>query len=234
MSNRLIITGATKGIGKKIAETFAKQGFDIAFCSRTKSDVEDFESYLKNNYGIHCKGFVCDVSQKQEIEHFGKQALSFLGGCNVLVNNAGIFQPGSIIEEEVGVFENQMAINLNAAYYLSRVVVPHMKKENRPHIFNMCSIASVKAYPNGASYCISKHAMLGLTRVLREELKPDLIGVTAVMPGATLTESWGDTDLPASRFMSPQDIASAIYAAYTINEHTVIEELLMRPLDGDI
>ena len=99
---------------------------------------------------------------------------------------------------------------------------------------NMCSIASLKAYPDGASYCISKYALLGMTRVLREELKKDKIPVTAVMPGATLTESWGDTTLPQSRFIKPENIASMMYAAWEINEHSVTEDLIIRPLEGDI
>lgn len=234
MSGKLIITGATKGIGKKTAEIFASHGFAIAFCSRNPDEVSKFESYLKQTYQINCKGFVCDVSDKAQIEVFGKAALSFLNGCDVLINNAGIFKPGSIENEEAGVFEYQMAVNLNSAYYLTKVVIPSLKMGERPHVFNMCSIASIKAYPNGGSYCISKFALLGLTRVLRVELMPFKIAVTAVMPGATLTESWGETDLPQSRFIKPGDIASAIWGAYSINEHTVVEDLVMRPLDGDI
>jgi short-subunit dehydrogenase len=234
MTKRLIISGATRGIGKSIAEIFAANGFDIAFCSRTEKDVLAFEAHLKSTFTCNCKGFVADVSVKSEVLHFGIMALDFLGGCDVLVNNAGVFIPGGIQEEEDGIFEKQMSMNISSSYHLSRVVLPQLIHGQRPHIFNMCSIASIRAYSNGGSYCISKFAMLGLTRVLREELKPNGVSVTAVMPGATLTESWGEPNLPSSRFMQTTDIAKAIWTAWEINEHTVIEDLIMRPIAGDI
>lgn len=231
---RLIITGATRGIGKCIAEKFASHNFDIAFCGRDAQAVKEFETHLKEGYDIHAKGFVADVAEKEGAQKFASDALNALGGCDVLVNNAGVFMPGSIEKEPDGVFEKQMGINLNAAYYITQKVIPALKKGTRPHIFTMCSIASIKAYPNGSSYCISKFAVLGLTKVLREELKPAGVCVTAIMPGATLTESWGDSTLPHSRFIKPQNIADAIWNAYSINENAVVEELLLRPIAGDI
>lgn len=234
MNKRLIISGATRGIGKAIAEKFASQGFALAFCSRTATDVAEAEKHFGLTYGIPVKGFVTDMREVAEVKKFGTAALEFLGGCDVLINNAGIFKPGSIEHESDETFDEQMALNLGAAYHLSKVVIPRLKQGQRPHLFNMCSIASIKAYPNGASYCISKFAVLGLTRVLREELKSAGVCVTAVMPGATLTESWGDVSEPATRFMRPSDIAEAIWTAYSVNEHTNIEDLVMRPLAGDI
>ena len=234
MPYKLIITGATKGIGKSIAEAFAIEGFSIAFCSRTEKDVAAMESHLKSNFNIDCKGFVCDVSNKAEIQQFAEDAAIYLQGCDVLINNAGVFIPGSIEQEADGVFEQQMAVNISSAYYLSQKLIPTLKNGSRAHSFNMCSIASIKGYANGGSYCISKHAMLGLTRVLREELKPVGVAVTAIMPGATLTESWGDSDLPAARFMKTSDVGKTLLAAWHINEHTVMEEVILRPIEGDI
>jgi NAD(P)-dependent dehydrogenase (short-subunit alcohol dehydrogenase family) len=234
MSKRLIITGASRGIGKAIATRFASEGFDIVFCSLNPQTLGEFEQFLTTEKGIRAKGLVCDLRDKAQVMKFGKDALDFLGGCDVLVNNAGVFVPGSVELDADGVFEDQMAVNINAYYHLTRAALPALKQGNRPHIFNMCSIASIKAYPNGGSYCISKYAALGLTRVLREELKPAGVAVTAVMPGATLTESWGGTDYPESRFMATKDIAEALWAAYSINEHTVVEDLVMRPVAGDI
>lgn len=231
---RLIISGATKGIGKATSLRFAQEGFSIAFCSRTESDVRDFEKHLSSEFGIRVRGFVADLTDPDETKNFGRKALDFLGGCDVLINNAGIYRPGTIEHEREETFHEQMAINLGSAYYLSKTVIPALKNGHRPHLFNMCSIASIKAYPNGASYCISKYAMLGLTRVLREELKPAGVCVTAVMPGAVLTESWGDISEPVTRFMRTSDVAHAIWNAYFINEHTDMEDLIMRPIAGDI
>jgi short-subunit dehydrogenase len=124
--------------------------------------------------------------------------------------------------------------NLYSAYNTTRGIVPGMKKKRSGHIFNICSIASIKAYDNGGSYAISKFAMLGFSKCLREELKEFGIRVTAVLPGATRTASWAASDLPDERFMRIEDIAETIYAAYTLSGRSVVEEVIIRPQLGDI
>jgi short-subunit dehydrogenase len=98
----------------------------------------------------------------------------------------------------------------------------------------MCSIASIKAYPNGGSYAISKFALLGFSKVLREELKEYGVRVTAVLPGATRTASWDAIDLPEDRFMRAEDVAETVFSAYSISERSVVEEIIIRPQLGDI
>ena len=89
-------------------------------------------------------------------------------------------------------------------------------------------------YANGGSYSISKYAQLGMTKVLREEMKQHGIRVTAVLPGATLTASWEGVDLPESRFIKSEDVADSVFAAYRLSKNSVIEEILIRPQEGDI
>jgi short-subunit dehydrogenase len=127
-----------------------------------------------------------------------------------------------------------LATNVHSAYHLTRLLLPDMMTRQTGHIFNICSTASIMPYTNGGSYCISKFALYGMTQVLREELKPHGIKVTAVLPGATLTASWEGTDLPESRFMKAEDIAKTILGAYQLSANTVIEEILLRPQLGDI
>ena len=102
------------------------------------------------------------------------------------------------------------------------------------HIFNMCSTASIIPYVNGGSYCISKFALYGMSKVLREEMKAYGIRVTAILPGATLTPSWEEVDLPPERFIKPDDVAQAVKSAYLLSENSVVEEILIRPQLGDI
>jgi short-subunit dehydrogenase len=127
-----------------------------------------------------------------------------------------------------------MGANLYSAYYTTRGLIASMKTRGQGHVFTLCSIASIKAYPNGGSYAISKFALLGLTKVLREELKPSGIRVTAVLPGATRTSSWDAVALPEERFMKPEDVADAVYGAYSLSPRSVVEEILIRPQLGDI
>jgi short-subunit dehydrogenase len=142
--------------------------------------------------------------------------------------------PGQIQNEEDGVLERQIEANLYSAYHLTRAVLPTLQAQKSGHIFTICSTASITAYTAGGSYCISKFALLGFTKVLREETKLQGIKVTAILPGATLTPAWDGVELPESRFIPADDVASTIYSAYTMNPSTVLEEILIRPQLGDI
>lgn len=235
MKPTLIITGATRGIGRSILEKFLQNGFDAAFCGSTESDVLRVSEELRSVYPnstIH--GITADLKNKAETELFGREALGKLGHCTVLICNAGLFRAGGILTEEEGCFEDQINLNLGHVYHLIRIVVPTMHHVQRPHVFTMCSIASIQAYPAGGSYCISKFALLGLTKELREELKPKGICVTAILPGATYTDSWKPAGLPESRFIKTSAISEQVFTAWNINESACVEEILIRPLAGDI
>ena len=127
-----------------------------------------------------------------------------------------------------------METNVYSAYHLTRGVIGAMMDNKKGHIFTICSTASIIAYPNGGSYCISKFALYGMTKVLREEMKPHNIKVTAVLPGATFTDSWQGTDLPEDRFIASKDVADAIWSAYCLSPRAVLEEILIRPQLGDL
>lgn len=127
-----------------------------------------------------------------------------------------------------------MEINVFGTYAVSQAVLPLLLKTKQSHIFNTCSIAGQKAYPNGCSYSVSKFAMDGLGKSMRLELMDKGVRVTNVYPGATYTDSWASSDLPKSRFMQADDIAKSILNAYNINEFSDVEEIVIRPILGDI
>ena len=153
---------------------------------------------------------------------------------DILVNNSGLFIPGKVTEEDDEALPFMINTNLYSAYYMTKAIVGDMIKRRSGHIFNLCSTASITPYINGGSYCISKYALYGMTKVLREETKEHNVRVTAILPGATLTASWEGVDLPPERFIKAEDVAMAIYNAYILSENSVVEELLIRPQLGDI
>lgn len=234
MKRSVVISGASRGIGRAIAEKFASEGFELILCSRKESELLAVKTEIESRFPVQCSVYAADLSDKRQVQNFVRFALSCHAQPTILVNNAGFFLPGSILAEEDNTFEQMIQTNLASAYHLSRGIIPAMIGSERAHVFNICSTASFTAYINGGSYCISKFGMLGMSKVLREELKEKGVAVTAVMPGATLTDSWSGTDLPRDRFMQAEDIADAVWAAWQINEHSVIEELILRPLKGDI
>ena len=177
---------------------------------------------------------VCNVGKRDDIIGFYYAVKKEFGPIDILVNNAGIFLPGQIMDEEEGVFEEVMSVNVASAYHFTRLFAKDMIERKSGHIFNMCSIASIKAYPNGGSYCISKFALLGMTKVLREEMEEYNIKVTAVLPGATYTDSWSGSGLPEERFIPAEDVANTIFQISQLSPRTNVEEILMRPQLGDI
>ncbi len=220
-----VVSGGTKGIGRAICNHFLEEGITV-FTSARSID-QDFKHPQLHQ-------FKADLSLRDEVQQFSNWIMSQTDKVDILVNNVGVFIPGKLMEEEVGVFEQQINTNLSSTYHLTRALFQPIKTSAKPYIFNICSTASITPYLNGGSYCISKYAQLGLTKVLREELKEHKIKVSAVLPGATFTNSWAGTDLPLNRFTDPTSIAQLIWAAYQLPDSTVMEEILIRPMDGDI
>ena len=235
MNKVAVITGGTKGIGRAVIEKFAGEKFDIITCSRNKDELEKLKSDIESTYSeVTVYVRQSDLSLKDEVLDLVNFIISKRSHIDVLVNNTGIFLPGEISNEPDGHLETMINTNLYSAYHLTRGILPMMIHKKDGHIFNICSIASIMPYANGGSYSISKYAMLGLTKVLREEMKNHGIRVTAVLPGATLTASWNGVDLPASRFIKSEDVADSVYGAYCLSKNSVVEEILIRPMEGDI
>lgn len=230
-----IITGATKGIGRALAEKFAKEGHNLAICARNEDDLKRTKADLEKQFSnIEVFEMVADISKKTEVLSFAYAVANQFNHIDVLINNGGVFMPGATLDEVDGKLESMMETNLYSAYYLTRAIYPIMKKHNKSHIFNICSIASQIAYPNGGSYSISKFALLGYTKVLRQELINEGIRVTAVLPGATWSDSWAGVDLPKDRLMEANDIADTVWAAYQLSAGAVVEEIIIRPQLGDL
>ena len=230
-----VITGSTSGIGKAIAEKFLSEGFSVAVCARTKNDLDEVEAEWGNRYpDAKILSMPVDLSVMEEVKKFAEAVLEKLPHVDVLVNNAGGFFPGKLADEEEGHLEELMKINLYSAYHLVRAFLTSMKQRRSGHIFNISSIAGLKAYENGGSYSITKYALQGFSENLRHELKGDGIKVTAIIPGATWTKSWQASGLPEERFMKVDDIADMVWATYSLSKNAVVETIVMRPQLGDI
>ncbi len=138
------------------------------------------------------------------------------------------------MDEPDGQLENMLQVNLLSAYHLTRVFLPAMIKRKSGHIFNISSIAALQAYPNGGSYSISKFALSGFSKNLREELKPYAVKVTCIYPGAVYTDSWAASGVEPGRIMKPSDIADSVVQITKLSPQAVVEELVIRPLAGDL
>jgi len=238
----IVITGASKGFGKAIAGVFAadKQEHHLFLCARNKDELEQAGKSLQDSYPgntVHIK--TCDVANRESLAAFAAWVLAAVDKVDILVNNAGIYLPGSAYGEADGMLEKMMEVNVYSAYHLTRMILPAMMGEKSSpekggHIFNICSIASLQAYPNGGAYSISKFAMYGFSKNLREEMKPHGIKVTHVLPGAAYTDSWSGSGVDPKRIMEAVDIARMIHASAQLSPQACVEEIVLRPQSGDL
>ena len=235
MKKLAVITGGTKGIGRATIERFAKEGFDIITCARNHKDIEQLIEDINERFPfIEIYAVQADLSNKNEVAKFAEVVKSLDRPVDMLLNNTGTFIPGSVHNEEDGNLEMMIETNLYSAYHLTRALISGMMERKSGHVFTTGSIAGIQAYANGGSYSISKFALLGFTKALREEMKPHGVRVTSILAGATYTSSWEGVELPVERFMKAEDIADAIYAAHALSPNTVVEEIILRPQLGDI
>jgi short-subunit dehydrogenase len=229
----VVITGATKGIGKAIARNMAINGHNLALCARNLADLEAVKSEILNLYPnctIAIKETNCSI--KDEVLAFADFAVEQFGRIDVLVNNVGLFTPSFILEEQIDSLELHMRTNLFAAYYLYKKLAPMMKDHQHGYIFNICSVASMQSIVSAGTYCVTKAALLSLNDIMREEMMAHQVKVTAILPGATLTDSWSGTDLPSDRFIQPEDIATAIEDALKMSKGANIDRIVLKPTRG--
>jgi short-subunit dehydrogenase len=231
----VIITGGTKGIGRAIAEKFAAEGHNIITCSRNGAELQEMAEIFKKKFPfISLKVKVADLESESEVKAFGRWILQNDILPDILINNAGYFVPGKIYNEEGSLLQKMMDINVYSCYHLTRLLLPVMMEKRQGHIFNICSVASFKGLENVGAYGISKFALLGFTKHLREEMKPHGIKVTAVSPGATFSASWNGASVDPERIMDISDIATMVFAASQLSNRAVVEDIIMRPQLGDL
>jgi NAD(P)-dependent dehydrogenase (short-subunit alcohol dehydrogenase family) len=230
----VVVTGASHGIGRAIAEAFANErDAKLALVSRDEEKLEAVAEACANR-GADTVVLPTDVTDDEAVAEMAKTVCRAWGPPDVLVNNAGLFRPGLIVETTPEVFRKQIDVNLVSAFSVTRAFLARMIERKKGHIFFSASVASIKGYPGGVGYCAGKHGLLGFARVVREETKEQGIRVTSLILGATLTPSWEGTDFPDDRFMPVEDVAEAAISAYRMTGRSVVEEILLRPQLGDI
>jgi short-subunit dehydrogenase len=236
MNKWIVVTGGTKGIGRAIVDIFLTKGFHVITCSSKQSSVDALlQQYSNSEYKHQLFAVVADLSTSNNcIQFIDYVKKTTSNQVDVLVNNVGVFIQGQISDEPSDTLEKLWSINVNSAYQITKGLIDGMKNKKSGHVFFMCSTASIMPYINGGSYCITKYALLGMSKVLREEMKSFGVRVTSILPGATLTDSWAGVDLPKERFIEAKDVAQCVLTAYELSNQTVIEELLVRPQLGDI
>lgn len=226
-----LITGATKGIGRAIALKLAKEGYNLALCARNAQELDTLGLELLAHYPAQ-RVFtqVLDCAEPKQLQLFAEAAQKALGHMDALVNNVGLYIPGSILDDSAETLHRQMQVNVFAAHQLSQFFGKAMRSRKKGHIINICSIASLEPIVSAGAYTVTKYALLGLTNVLREELKFSGVKVSAILPGATLTSSWEGTTIAPEKFIQPEDVAQAVWTCLSLSSGANVDQLILKPI----
>lgn len=214
-----IITGASRGIGLAIAKALAKEGIKVALLSRTKPSVPG--RFVR-----------CDLDDSAAIPAAVAKALSHLGSCDLLINNAGIFLEKPVAEMALEDWERIQRVNATGAFLVTREVLPVMMKRRQGRIINIASTASHQGYLHQAAYVASKHALLGFARALAIEVKPHNIHVHTLCPGGVDTDLIKGTYLgeriQGQPMIAPADIAAMVVFLLKQPVNIDLPELIVR------
>lgn len=236
----VVITGASVGIGRAVAEGFAREcaGTEdparLALLARSEDKLDDVAEACRAAGADEAVPFPCDVTDDAAVFATAEAAKERWGAPDVVVSNAGLFEPGPLAETSPEQFRRQVSVNLTSAFVVTKAFLGDMTQRGSGHLFYVASIAARTAYAGGAAYGAAKAGLANLAGVAREETKEAGVRVTTLLPGATRTPSWDGTDLPDERFMAPEDVAEALIGAWRLSERSVVEEMVLRPQEGDI
>jgi 3-oxoacyl-[acyl-carrier protein] reductase len=224
------VTGGTSGIGLAIARLLVERGLKVAVTGRDQAKLET----TKRKLGVLT--LQCDMSQEPQVKAAHAEIGSKLGAVDLLVNNAGISPFTTFSDTTVEEFDRVIDINLTGYFLAAREVLPSMYERKQGAVVQLLSIASIKAFAGGAAYIASKFGALGLTNSLREEARKHNVKVIAVLPGATETPLWGAEERQKfhERMMQPEDIALTVVQLLEQPERMLTEEVVIRPIGGDL
>jgi NAD(P)-dependent dehydrogenase (short-subunit alcohol dehydrogenase family) len=229
----VFISGGSKGMGKAIVSEFLRKGWKVVTCAR-RVPLKEVSSYSYLEKESNLFWYPTDLSDLVAVEAMVASILKDHGTPSIIVNNAGIYETQPFESETIIFFEKTWAVNFLAPRLICQRFGNAMLEKRQGRIINICSIASQKGIPQANAYTVSKHALLGLTRALREEWKANGIGVTAILPGSTISASWEGSDIDPQRLIQPEDIAQIVYLSATLSPSAVAEEILIRPFLGDL
>jgi len=227
------ITGSGRGIGRATALALAEKGARIVLSARTKAEIEAVNAEIASLGGTSV-AIPCDGANKKAVGDLVARIKASWGAIDILINNAGIAVFRKIVDTSEEDWDAMMNANLKSAFLCSQAVLPGMMERKAGHIINVVSVSGKQPYYNCGGYCASKYGLLGLTDVLRLEGRKHGIRVTAFLPGATDTNIWGHANVDRSKMMKPEQVARALAAICESDSGASLEEVMLRPIGGDL
>ncbi|HHU64012.1 MAG TPA: SDR family oxidoreductase [Clostridiales bacterium] len=224
-----LVTGGSRGIGRAVARKLADHGVNLMLVGRNLKKLEAVQRDLSTK---NVKVFFCveDLADAQAPARIIRETVERLGGLDILINNAAVGMVAPLTETSVEQWDRIMAVNARAPFLLSKEAIPYLRKSRCSSIINISSVVGYKGYINQGAYTASKHALMGMTKVLAQEVYKDNIRVHVISPGGVDTEMLYDMrpDLKPSEVISPDEIADIVMFLLTHRGNGVIDEINIR------
>jgi 3-oxoacyl-[acyl-carrier protein] reductase len=228
--HQIIVTGASRGIGRAIAERLADNGARLALMARSGDLLKDRVDECARR-GAEARAFVCDVSDSKAVHKTFREAIEWLGGIDVLVNNAGLGYMGSVEELTIEQFDEMIGTNLRGVFLCSRAVVPAMKTGGGGVIVNISSIAGKNGFKGGAGYSASKFGVMGMNECMGLDLREHNIRVAAICPGSVNAPDFRtgrSGRIAEANMIQASDVAEAVVYVASQPSRIFIRELEIR------
>lgn len=229
--NVALVTGASKGIGEAIALKLAHENYDVIIYGRNLKRLESLKEKL-TNLGSNTLSFIGDVADKEFVNNSIKEILSKYNKIDVLINNAGIAHFEAFVNSTLEQFKAQIDTNLIGVYNFCKSVINSMIEKRNGTIINISSLAGKVGFSHGTMYSATKHAVMGFSRSLMQEVRKYDVKVVAVCPGSVATDMIMDSPIhpeEKQELLQPQDIADIVYSILKLPTRALISEIEIRP-----
>lgn len=225
-----IVTGATRGIGRAIAEALAGAGVQVAIAARHGDACEQAAAEIANRTGTRAIGVACDVRDAASCAALVRRTVEELGRLDILINNAGIGAFAPVADMDVETWDRVIGTNLDSLFYCTHAALPHLKQSGTAWIINIGSLAGKNAFPNGAAYNASKFGLIGFSEALMQEVRYDGIRVSYIMPGSVATEfSHPSGSTEGDWRVQAEDIAQIVMDLLSFPARTLPSRVEVRP-----
>lgn len=226
---RVLITGASSGIGKAIALLFAKEGAELSLVGRRSEELAKVANQCKS-FGVKALDIKADITDKEQVERMARETITILKGIDILINNAGYGKYGPFTSIPIEEWDRMWSVNVRGTVLVIQAIIPSMIAAQKGHIVNISSIHGIHTSANASAYCATKFAVTGLTEALSKELWKDGIKVSTICPGGVLTPFSG---IPAEEknqeFLEPEEVARVVLDVVTAPGKALVTKVVITP-----